>query len=173
MSTKTALNPSIATAAALLGLAAVSWWWHATVVRAIRPVNDAKPQGWEHVKDDYPMPADPTATEPATTLAQEVVDANPFSAQRHIPPPSATASAGTGEPQAAPDPVLVYKGHLNLGNRQRAIVEDTASRKTYFLEVGQEVAGFKVLDITETQVIVSNLQTREELALSLSAKKSP
>ena len=60
-----------------------------------------------------------------------------------------------------------------MGNQQRAIVEEGASHKTYFLQVGQTVAGFKVLDIGQKQVVLSNLATQEELVVSLASLTAP
>jgi hypothetical protein len=68
----------------------------------------------------------------------------------------------------AASPKFVYKGRINVGSRQRAILEDAAARKTYFLEVGQAVAGFKVLDIAENRVVLSDPQTNQEVVVSLS-----
>ena len=60
-----------------------------------------------------------------------------------------------------------------MGAVRRAIVEDAANKKTYFLQVGQEVAGFKVLDIDESQVILSDLNTQKQMVVSRSLATSP
>ena len=111
----------------------------------------------------------------STETVEALVRANPFSPQRRLkPPPSGgETGGGSGEPVAAPKPKFFFKGRIDLGKRQRAIVEDTTSHKTYFLEVGQEVAGFKVLDIAENRVVLSDLQTKQEVVVSLSLRESP
>ena len=110
-------------------------------------------------------------------MADAVVRADPFSPQRRLVPPPATGGTGdregSGDGGQPPQPAFTYKGRVHLGQRQRAIVEETTTRKTYFLEVGQEVAGFKVLDIAENQVVLSNLHTHEEVVVSLTTTALP
>ena len=67
-------------------------------------------------------------------------------------------------------PQFLYKGHVDLGKRQRAIVAETTTGKTYFLEVGQEVAGFKVLDISRTEVVLSDVKTAQQIVIMRKAQ---
>jgi len=161
----------VATAACLIVVAAGAWRWHASVARA--PEREVAGESWERVTQDFPMaepPAEPAGL--AEQAAETVLKANPFSPERRrVPLPQGGAAAGEGgasgqplEPQA---PQFAFKGRVVLGTRQRAVVEETRTQKTYFLEVGQEVAGFKVLDIAENRVVLSHLQTNEEVVVSL------
>ena len=160
----------------VLGLAG-TWWWQQSIVSLKH--DEVHPVSWEQVKTDYPIPtesSEPAKLSPET--AQAIVRMNPFSPKRHLgaPTPAGTSAppdlSGTGA-QDAGQVKFAYRGRINLGNRQRAIVEDTTVHKTYFLEVGQEVAGFKVLDIAENRVVLPNLQTNEELMVSLASTASP
>ena len=164
-------------AVCLAVMAAGAWQWQCRVFRMTRAQGRLATEAWEQVKTQHPLPAEPS---PAPAISAEffdtVVSANPFSPQRRAP----TGAAGgteplgpggrTGEP---PAPKWIYKGRINVGSSQRAIVEDAAAHKTYFLEVGQEVAGFKVLDIAEKQVVLSDLKSQQELIVSLASKSGP
>ncbi len=151
-----------------------SWWWRARTLAA--PAADPGQESWNRVKDAYPLPRDP-GTAPLLTpeIAAGIVAANPFSPERRavvLPPESgegAGKAGGTVEPAA---PIFVYKGRVRMGPRERAILEDTAVRKTYFLEAGQEVRGFKVLDIAESQVVLSDPQTNDAVVVPLKAAAS-
>jgi hypothetical protein len=157
-------------AACLGGFAAWSWRWQQGV-RRVQAI-ESSGERWEHVMDDYPMPAE-AQRQPALspTLVDTVTKANPFSPQRRaVPPPQGGADPG-GQPRSAPR--FIYKGRINLGTRQRAILEEAANKKTYFLEVGQEVAGFKVLDIAENQVVLSDLNTKIDLVVPLAKPAGP
>jgi hypothetical protein len=169
----TSANSSPASSILLaLGLAAATagvWWWQQHVRQM--PVEGLASDPWDNVKHQYPLPEE---TGEMSRLSPETVDAvvaaNPFSPKRRfVPPPAGTVTPG-GE--AGPEPAFVYKGRINLGKRQRAVVENTTTKKTHFLEVGQEVAGFKVLDISESEVVLSDLATNEELVISLTSSKS-
>ena len=168
-------SPLSALALALsLGMCAVAVWrWQAAVFRTPRLTVATEP--WDQVRRDYPMPdSAPEAPVLSDETLQEVVRANPFSPERRhaaaAPGDSGEGSGGSAAAQA-PEPIFLYKGRINLGQRQRAIMEDLAAKKTYFLEVGQEVAKFKVLDITEDQVVLSDPQTGEPVVVPLSSKK--
>lgn len=162
-------------ASTMLAVTAIgSWWWRRTVFHARAVAMKEEP--WQRVKEQYPEPADPAqrpALSPETIDA--VVHANPFDATRRLIPATEGAGMGEGpgEPAAPNAPQFVYKGLVTLGAKRRGIVEDTTTRKTYFLEVGQEVTGFKVLDIAENRVLLSDLKTHEEVVVSMSEKKSP
>ncbi len=164
-------------AVCLAVIAAGVWQWQYRVFRAARAQEHLTMEAWEQVKTQHPLPAEPSLT-PAISaeLFDAVVGANPFSLQRRAPTDAAGApeplgpGGRTGEP---PAPKWIYKGRINVGSSQRAIVEDTTAHKTYFLEVGQEVAGFKVLDITEKQVVLSDLESQQELIVSLASKSGP
>ena len=159
---------------ALVGMLVGAWSWRASVFRA-KPldVGDDSPR---RIKDEYPTvwEATPVPTLPADT-AQAVVSANPFSPERRraaqpvSPDQAEISSAVTPPPQLR----FLYKGRINLGKRQRAVVEEMTGQKTYFLEVGQEAAGFKVLDITENRVVLSDLQTGEEVVVSVGSTDRP
>ena len=168
------LGQSIVLTIALAVIASGTWWWQAGVFRA-KPT-EVKSDAWDHVKEDYPLVQEPsTPPRLSAEMVDALVHANPFSSQRRlVPPPSGGDATGAGaEAIEPPKPKFAYKGHLNLGSRQRAIVEDTTTHKTHFLEVGQEVAGFKVLDITENRVVLSDLHTHEEIVLSVTSPASP
>ena len=159
---------SIGCALLLAAVTASLWWWHARVWQSPHPELIREPS--ERVKREHPMPQDPP--HPPTTSSETldaIVRANIFSSQRRLAPPPSHPDQGNGGESAAvpPAPQFVYKGRINLGERRRAIVEDTTIHKTYFLEVGQEVTGFKVLDISENQVVLSDPQHHAELILSL------
>lgn len=156
---------------AAIGLAVAAmgwaWWWSRQLVA--HPLPTPTHDSWEQVKTEFPLP--PESVESAAVpeaMLEGIVRANPFDVERRRKPPETGAGAAQGRARIEPPaPKLVYKGRVNLGSRQRAILEDTAAHKTHFLEVGQEVAGCKLLDIQETQVILSTLQTQEELVVSL------
>lgn len=154
--------------------AAGSWWWRARTLAT--PAADPAQESWNRVKDAYPLPRDPeTAPQLTPEIAAGIVAANPFSPERRAVPPTVEEGegvrqgGGTVEPAA---PIFVYKGRVRMGPRERAILEDTAVRKTYFLEAGQEVRGFKVLDIAESQVVLSDAQTNEAVVVPLKAAAS-
>ncbi|MBI4342891.1 MAG: hypothetical protein HY599_05955 [Candidatus Omnitrophica bacterium] len=157
--------------ALLMGLAAAAgWWWQSAVFRT--PRLEIGAEAWDHVKQAYPIPETFGEVPASSTETLEMlVRANPFSPQRRQVPPAGGSEVpdGQGTPGHPPKPTLVYKGRINLGQRQRAIMEDLAAKKTYFLEVGQAVAGFKVLDITETQVVLSDPQTSEAVVVPLTS----
>ncbi len=175
MTTKASSGSSIGLTCLLAIVAVLAWWWRATLLQTQHPT-EARGEAWEHVKAEYPIPPEPAE---APTISTEQVDsilrANPFSQKRRLAPPSASsgASGDTEKVTEPPKPAFVYKGRVVLGTRQRAIVEETSMHKTYFLEVGQEVAGFKVLDIFENRVVLSDSHTNEQIVVSLSTSASP
>lgn len=134
-------------------------------------------EAWQSVKDAYPLPPQqPSDIAVPTETFTSVLEANPFSRQRRQAITQSDQAPGAdagGQPAAPPAPKFVYKGRMQLGSRQRAILEDTAVKKTYFLEVGQEVADFKVLDIDEKRVLLSEPQTHEEVAVPLASTAGP
>jgi hypothetical protein len=163
--------PTICLALGLAAATAGVGWWQQRVRRA--PVEGIASDPWEQVKAQYPL-SDQEADIPRLTpeAMEAVVAANPFSPKRRFVPTPEGGDPPEGGAEPLPEPVFTYKGRINMGKRQRAVVEDTATKKTYFLEVGQEVAGFKVLDISESQVLLSDLATSEQLAVSLTSSKS-
>ena len=169
-------SSAIAMAGILAVTAVAAWVWRATLVHARRM--QLPPESWEQVKQQYPLPEAMTSVASLSVeAAQELLHINPFSPQRRpLSEPSQTsgASAGSAEGPAAPQaPAFLYKGRVFMGDQQRAIVEEGRIHKTYFLQVGQTVAGFKVLDIGQKQVVLSNLATQEELVVSLASSAAP
>lgn len=162
---------SLLVVAVLLASAMVAaWWWRATLGRGSRL--ELPRELWERVKEDYPLD-DHTSSARLLPheLAQLVLRASPFDAQRRaIAPAAANAlpAEDAGQPVPA-GPAFAFKGRIQMGTRQRAILEDRRSHKTHFLEVGQEVAGFKVLDIAQDRVLLSDPQTNAEITVSLTA----
>ncbi len=149
-----------------------AWMWRDTVLERDRAAKSTEP--WQQVRTRYPMPeAFHLEPEPSTALLQAVVQANPFSSERRAAKLSLSDDQSAPPPPVVPPkPQFIFKGRVIMGAVQRAIVEDNTIKKTYFLQVGQEVAGFKVLDIQETRVILSDLKTNEELTLSLTVTKT-
>ena len=149
-------------------------WWRFRGGEAGRLIN-VPSERWERVQEQFPLPGE--LSEPPQLGAetfQHFIDANPFSPQRRfVPSPSGQASEGGEEAAKSESPVFAYKGRVNLGARQRVILEDMTSKKTHFLEVGQEVAGYKVLDILEDRVLLSEPQTNKEIVVQLTSKEKP
>lgn len=151
-----------------------SWGWRHAVIKAVPPA--VPKESWEHVREQFPMPPDPS--EPGR-LTKETVDAvlqaDPFLPDRGKQPVVSGAQPGNTEsgPATVETPTFAYKGRIALGQRQRAILEQLQTHKTHFLEVGQEVAGFKLLDIQDDRVILSDPQTHEEISILLSSKRKP
>jgi len=174
MTSRAPVGPWVSVVACLSAIVAGTWWWRGRVYHAEQGQPAAAP--WKHVQEHYPIPPELTeAQRLSPAIFEAIIAANPFSAARRLAPPSNT-SAPDGGPTAVtapPKPQFAYKGLIKFGNRQRAILEDAATRKTHFLEVGQEVAGFKVLDIAENRVVLSDPQTKEELVVSIASKASP
>lgn len=166
---------SLIAALSLAVVAAGVWRWRSSVIGGPRVELASEP--WDQLKASYPLPLGP---QDAPTLSNAVVDsvlqANPFSPQRRA------VSTAVGNPQqgggggrapvAAGPPQFIYKGRIHLGKRQRAVIEETTAKKTYFLEVGQVVASFKVLDIKENQVVLSDPQTSKEVVVPLASKEA-
>lgn len=147
-----------------------AWWWKAQVLMQTGMLA-GRDEPSDQIRADFPLP--PDALEPARIpdgMLEGIVRANPFDIERRKKALDAASPAGA--PRAVvepPQPQFIYKGRVNLGARQRAILEDTTSRKTHFLEVGQEVAGCKLLDIQETQVVLSTLNSNEQVVVTLAA----
>ncbi len=155
--------------ALLLTLAAGGVWsWQRGIAKGTR--DEIKPEAWELVTQQYPT--DETVRD-APALSSQMLDkavqANPFSSSRRAAAAQARTTGAAAGPSAGlpPAPQFVYKGRINMGTRTRAILEDAAVKKTYFLEVGQEVTGFKVLDIEENRVVLSDAESNKEVVLSL------
>ena len=169
-----ATGRSVAAAVLLASVMPGVWSWQRMVCRA--RTTDVKSEPWEKIKTEYPIIQDaPETPQISSQTIDTMVQANPFSPARRLPPAPAggEASGGGGEPQQASSPKFLFKGRINLGQRQRAIVEETTTHKTYFLEVGQEVAGCKVLDIAENRVVLSDPKTNQEVVVSLASPAAP
>jgi hypothetical protein len=160
------VTPAVGLAVTTTAVALATWSWQASVFRT-HPT-EVTEEAWGEVKDAYPLPQDAVPRAPfSAEMADAVVRANPFSPQRRfVPPPPSQGGAG-GAPEPIASPRFIYKGQISVGGRQRAIVENTTAQKTHFLEVGQEVAGFKVLDITQNRVVLSDLQTHKDVVVPL------
>jgi len=153
-------------------LAAGAWKWRTAVRDQGSP--PVITESWQHVEQDFPMPT--AMLQPSDTsreALEALVKADPFSQQRRQSASAAEAGQAPGSrpPVQKPAAQFVYKGRILMGTRQRAVVEDLTSKKTHFLEIGQEIEGFKVLDITETQVVLSKPNSQDSLVLSLTAKQ--
>ena len=175
MGSRAFAKPSVVLAAILVVMTVMTWRWQGQSVRTRHVEGTGEP--WDRVKRVYPM-SDASPTTPAlpNNLLERMVQANPFSPKRRFVVPPESGGGPPGEPGGASEPAtpaFLYKGRVTLGARQRAVLQETTSGKTYFLEVGQEVAGFKVLDIKETQVLLSNTKTREEITVALSTATRP
>ena len=176
MAANPSAGPSVALAVSLAVIAAGICRWQGSVFRAHRTEIPGEP--WEHVTRHYPISQGrPSAPLLSPETGEALVRANPFSPQRRFSPVPVGGTAGGGSAGVSEStaPQFLYKGRIDVGNRQRAIVEETTARKTYFLEVGQEVAGFKVLDIAENRVVLSEPQTNQEVVVTLAspAQNSP
>ena len=174
MTLRAAISSSVWVVGSLVMTTAAAWWWRSTIFHEKRPPPAAAP--WKHVQEQYPVPSEPAEAEKfSSEVFDAILAANPFSPDRSTKPAQGVLSSDGSAALVItpPAPKFVYKGLVKLGNRQRAIVEDITSRKTHFLEVGQEVAGFKVLDIAENRVVLSDPQTKEEIVVSVASKASP
>ena len=167
-------TPPVGTVIALALLAGVSWWWSASVFREVP--GSTLPEQVRRRAAGVPREEPDAVALLSEPQIDEVLHSNPFSPDRGTKAPAADASGTAvtaGVPAKPPARRFAYKGRVRLGNRQRAIIEELTSQKTHFLEVGQEVAGFKVLDIGENQVVLSDLRTSEEVVVSVTSASSP
>ena len=156
---------SLGVMAVLLVGVGMTWHWRTH----LRPLHPEEPgvKGVEQASAVYALPTEQAPLPlPSGVSAEAVVRANPFSKTRGELPSDEQAGAGAAGAQEEPEPAFVYKGQILMGQRQRAILEDATTKKTYFLEVGQDVAGFKVLDMTEEQVVLSDATTQTTLAVT-------
>jgi hypothetical protein len=166
----TVAGPAAVLVVTLLTLSVAGWWWKASVEAQAN--RQTLGESWQQVKEAYPLPeTDLSASRLSAEQIEAILQANPFSPlRRALPARGSDASQDDGSASAsAIEPRFVYKGRIDLGGRSRAIVEETTSRKTHFLEVGQELAGFKVLDIAENRVVLSNLRTDEQIIITIAA----
>ena len=161
-------------AALVAAVAGALWIWdHALTARASSTATDASASA---VRERFPMPASfHPPDEEASVLLRAAAETNPFSPQRGQPPPavSVPGAGASGMSAPPPAPIFVLKGIVAMGSVRRAILEDASAKKTYFLQVGQEVAGFKVLDIDESRVILSDLNTQKQMVVSRSPTTGP
>lgn len=154
----------------LVLIAVVAWGWDDTIRHSRKPPSMTAPR--DSARERAPVSDQvKQASEVPAALLEAVLRANPFSPQRRQAPVSQQASTeAEGRPPQPSPPQFIYKGRILMGTKQRAILEEAKSQKTYFLQVGQEVAGFKVLDISETQVVLSDPTSQESLIVSLTPK---
>lgn len=130
----------------------------------------------QRVKEMFPLLAEEAGEGTVSDMADALFEANPFSPSRRRgakAKPQDDSVENLSAEGVAHKPQFVYKGRVQLGAKQRAVLEETTVGKTYFLQVGQEVTGFKVLDIDEKQVLLSNLKTHEEVVVLLTSKTPP
>lgn len=161
---------AIATSMVLAGLALGAWVWQ-DHVRQTQP-KPVVTEPWQQITQQLPMPTALDAPSTVTTESlQAVVKANPFSPLRRLAPKSAASEAAA--PVKPPTPVFAYKGRVVMGTKQRGILEDAQQKKTFFVQVGQDVAGFHVEDIAEDHVVLVNLQTKETVNVPLASKTAP
>jgi hypothetical protein len=159
---------ALALASGLAGIALITWHWQGRVTQTRRADWTGEP--WDRVRDAYPMLSDPPALAAVSKeLMEGMVRANPFSSKRRLVTPAIgmEPDGQAAGPVKPPPPVFMFKGRVKLGQRVRAIVQEIGSQKTYFLEVGQAVAGFKVLDIAENRVVLSDPISNEAIDVSL------
>ena len=176
MIARSALSYSaVAVASTLVIVAGFTGSWRLSIRREEK--SGLPKESWERIKEEYPLPSERVSDVviPTETFTAFLA-ANPFSPQRlQLPASSDGSGAASKEGTGAlpPVPKFAYKGRMQLGSRQRAILEDSSIGKTYFLEVGQGVANFKVLDIDEKRVLLSDPLTHEEVAVSLTSTANP
>jgi len=129
---------------------------------------------WEHVRERFPLQESLKAVpEVSEAWLAAVMRANPFSSKRRDAAAASVPNPSQPPPPPPPPPALfMYKGRVQMGSKERAVLEDATSKKTYFVEPSQKIAGFEVLEILEDRVVLSNLQTGEALTVQLSAKES-
>ena len=158
-------------AASLLMACLLTWWWRVRIIQTRQSLLHGA-EAWERIKEAYPLvPSSPVSDAFSAEMLNTILEANPFSPQRRfVPRPQAERPTQSSETPGAAG--FAYKGQISVGSRRRAILADIATGKTHFLEVGQEVAGFKVLDISQNQVVLSDSQTHEELVLALASSAS-
>lgn len=160
-------------AAGMLAMAVGGAWnWQQGLQRHLSAPTATEP--WQQIRERYPMPA-PFKPSPELSEAflRSVVRANPFSPTRRQAAQDAGGDSGEASgPLAPPPPQFIFKGRIVMGTKQRAVLEDATSKKTFFLQAGQEVAGFKVLDITENQVVLSNPNSQEPLLIKKETSSS-
>lgn len=165
-----AFMPTVAMAVATM----VMWRVDRDVARRVPSVGPSISD--QELSERFPMPPPfVLPSEEASALLRVAVEAAPFSPERHyVPEPETSAAAGgAGSVAAALPPIFVYKGQIVMGAVKRAVLEDSRAGKTHFLQVGQEVAGFKVLDIDENRVVLSDLKTQDSMTVSRSPQTAP
>ena len=67
-------------------------------------------------------------------------------------------------------PLFVYRGKIAAGNRVVVIIEQTRSGEVAMVSKGESIAGYKVLDITDTEVILSK---KDEKTIILKTIEGP
>ncbi|MBN2097432.1 MAG: hypothetical protein JW714_03010 [Candidatus Omnitrophica bacterium] len=69
--------------------------------------------------------------------------------------PVQTATGALVLPVEEKTPTFVYKGKIAAGSRLLVIIEQTRSGEVFMVAKGENLDGYKVLDITDTEVILS------------------
>ncbi|MBI3320168.1 MAG: hypothetical protein HYZ89_06240 [Candidatus Omnitrophica bacterium] len=161
----------IAGAGCCILLAGLAFSWQRTVSQHQKIPRITEP--WEHIQKEFPIPDSfKEASEVSESLLQAVLHANPFSMERQPPPPTTIGDQAAATPPPPPPPQFVYKGRVLMGAKQRAIIQETQSKKTYFLQVGQEIVGFTVREISESQVVLFDPSASKEVVIPLSSNAS-
>ncbi|HAM41066.1 MAG TPA: hypothetical protein DDX89_05065 [Candidatus Omnitrophica bacterium] len=159
---------SIVLAVVCAGVSLAAWQWQ-RALHARQP-SAVVTERWEHVRELFPPP-EPLRIPSETTAEtwQGLLRANPFSrARRHVSPPAAEAPTGT--PEKPLPPQFVFKGRVSMGTKQRGILEDRRQKKTHFVQVGQDVLGFRVVEIAEDRIVLSDVKTNERVDIPLASK---
>ena len=160
---------AIVAAVILMGLSSAAWSWRQAIRHHQSPAVET--ERWEHVRKLFPEPQPlEMPSETGAETLQSVVHANPFSRLRRHLTKEASETAGSSTPTEPVPPQFVFKGRMVMGTKERGILEDRQQKKTYFVQTGQEVAGFSVVAIAEDQIVLSNRKTNEELRIPLTSK---
>ena len=67
-------------------------------------------------------------------------------------------------------PLFLYKGKIASGSRSVVLIEQTRSGETLMVSQGEQVDGYKVLDISDTKVILSKKGAED---IVLETEKTP
>lgn len=97
------------------------------------------------------------------TAYTPLLEHDPFVRIQTAPSEQGAAPAPLETPVASQ---LAFRGRVVLGTRQVAVIEVESSHETFFVGIGQDVEGFKVIDIAEERVVLSK-SPEEQVTLRL------